>query len=620
MSPSDVAFVPGLMDGVPESIQEIYVTVAVSPDVITERTLLYEPVEKDIVAYRNPEHKTGRIRKIFLNTPLDDEEQQWLSKLRAYFKKGETELHPLLEKDYLRYLQHAKGDINATIKLLLANELFKKEFFCPLNDTEIMEGLQSGFMYWHGRDRNERPILVVRTAMLNPKMKPADIVRLVGFILEWMIKYGLVPGRVENWTVLVDLKDTGLRSFSLETIRTLVTTLHMNYRFRNTKVVIMNCPWIGSSIYKMISPLLPADTKEKVTFCSVKEAKTLLANLIDAHQFEEQFGGTASNCEKPEDFYPYRFFPVPQMPSVENKVPQEYLTGQLWEVHENAPPKMTEWFQKISISQLGTTASCCYLQTISPKAKGITPATKIEGHLKALNTLFRGSSAALSQVFDAIISKVSRRSIIKSYADSKSTQRSFRHGQTIPENTLSEALVAKRGGPTSVPEELGRIQNECCKQTEEETEAELVEMCTRITSLVNGGDVASAIEMIRIHGDSKEKAVTDGIALNAVSDAYHMVELRRHTECDNTATPGAIFNGEPTGVGAPSPREENCTSGDGVPSPRSPASGRGTPKQKPDIDDTDDGVARKGGCCGAGKSKKKKAPVPRPGSGAARQL
>ena len=54
----------------------------------------------------------------------------------------------------------------------------------------------------------ERPLLVINAnEILKLKMEPADLTDLVVYLVEWGIENLLVPGRVENWVILIDMKD-----------------------------------------------------------------------------------------------------------------------------------------------------------------------------------------------------------------------------------------------------------------------------------------------------------------------------------------------------------------------------------------------------------------------------
>ena len=66
----------------------------------------------------------------------------------------------------------------------------------------------------------------------------------------------------------------------------------------------------------MVSIFLPEDTKQNVLFGD----ENSLFEIINKNQVEKKYGGTAPNCVKPEDFYPYRFPGKPTPPRLKRAV------------------------------------------------------------------------------------------------------------------------------------------------------------------------------------------------------------------------------------------------------------------------------------------------------------
>lgn len=172
--------------------------------------------------------------------------------------------------------------------------------------------LKSGFMYWHGRDRNCRPCLVLRLERLGAIARDKEAaVRLVIFTLEYALRTAMVPGRVENWVVIIDLENV-LKQISpwqvhsyLATATALGQTLEQVYCGRMVWIKIVNLPG-GDFLKKAINGVIPAEKKSKVSFpCNVAAAFT---EHFEPNQLEARYGGTAPNLE-PEDTYPYKFFP-----------------------------------------------------------------------------------------------------------------------------------------------------------------------------------------------------------------------------------------------------------------------------------------------------------------------
>lgn len=132
--------------------------------------------------------------------------------------------------------------------------------------------------------------------------------KLVLFVLEYAIRYALVPGRVENWILIVDLEGVGLGAASSENrdiAKSIAVLLEQVYCGRNFCTKIMSLPW---AIRSLVNAFIPSDKKEKVQFVGRRETESVMRGLFEPHQLEERYGGTAPDLE-PQETYPFKFFP-----------------------------------------------------------------------------------------------------------------------------------------------------------------------------------------------------------------------------------------------------------------------------------------------------------------------
>lgn len=79
-----------------------------------------------------------------------------------------------------------------------------------------------GFVYVHGRDRYFRPCMVFHAHVLerakHDKTQQYNIesINMAGiFLVEYMKKYMLIPGKVENWVVILDQRDFSLHRLGI---------------------------------------------------------------------------------------------------------------------------------------------------------------------------------------------------------------------------------------------------------------------------------------------------------------------------------------------------------------------------------------------------------------------
>jgi len=260
------------------------------------------------------EGKPKGPRQIFLNTPLSDTETAALAELHRTLAKrgigGEMGDFPrYMELHALRILQTCKWNVNKSVELMktMVKERVRR---LPMAEAEVLPDLKKGFFYFHGRDRFCRPCFVIRLERLIPMASNKErIVRCVIFTLEYALRYVMVPGRVENWVVLVDFANilsavSPLQTGSLASAAAaLGTALEKVYCGRMSWLKILNMP---SFIGRAVNSVIPAEKKEKISFPTDIAAE--LAPHFEPNQLEQKYGGTAPDLE-PHETYPFRFFP-----------------------------------------------------------------------------------------------------------------------------------------------------------------------------------------------------------------------------------------------------------------------------------------------------------------------
>jgi len=335
---------------------------ALPENLLPPEVLLVEPTPQEI--------KKGSTRSIFLNTPLDDEELNKLVELEKEISRQGRAMPNGMRIHALRCLQHAKGNVPKAIERLDQSYSFRLKWL-PLHEKDVVDDLRKGAMYWHGRDHRCRPCLVIRACRLGHDFvaDPDRIIRVAVWLLEFMLRYGLCPGRVENWGVIVDLDKAGQDGYpSVTLINNLVQTLQGNYRFRMAWTKILHAPFWFTPLWSAIKSVVPGESVQKVEMLSKNFGQTLL-KLMAPHQLEERYGGTAKNLEGPNDFFPMRSIPGPfavdskraQSPPVNMKL-HELVSHEFHEGVLLDRSRQSEWEKSVSAASL-TSSTATYLRS-----------------------------------------------------------------------------------------------------------------------------------------------------------------------------------------------------------------------------------------------------------------
>ena len=193
------------------------------------------------------------------------------------------------------------------MRLLQASEKKKKKTYTTIKENiewlntipkdindKIIHLLNSGFLYVHGRDRHFRPIIIVSVKMVKVIISQNytfdDISQAIIYLTNYVIKYLLIPGQIENWIVIVDFDDVGLSDIG--EFKKILSTLSKQ-RGRVFKDFFVN-----------ISGLIKISIKTAVkVFSSVAKKLIILGpnelnkiqEIISPENIEKKYGGLAND-------------------------------------------------------------------------------------------------------------------------------------------------------------------------------------------------------------------------------------------------------------------------------------------------------------------------------------
>lgn len=157
-------------------------------------------------------HKATRM--IFFSNDLEnynDSEKSCIEELVNFLRK-DKEIFKVLEKDpsaifdIYRFHYHLDFNLEETKKRTLEYLNQFKEGF-PVNKN-YLKLIKLGYIYTQGRDKQYLPNIVFDANRLLDnvdKIEYSDFMRSVLFVLEFVIKFQFVRGKVENWNLILNL-------------------------------------------------------------------------------------------------------------------------------------------------------------------------------------------------------------------------------------------------------------------------------------------------------------------------------------------------------------------------------------------------------------------------------
>ena len=167
--------------------------------------------------------------------------------------------------------------------------------------------MELGVVYGVRRDINMRPVIIINVRRMVDSRIPADrLIQLTNFFLEYVIKYAMVPGSIESWTCIFDLKGVGVTEIPKDKIQPLVQNMTKNYRGRLFRFYAVDVTFIVRQLWKLAHKFVDEFTNKKLLIYG-DEYRNDIKELIEPENLEERYGGNLPNIES--DFFPPKFNP-----------------------------------------------------------------------------------------------------------------------------------------------------------------------------------------------------------------------------------------------------------------------------------------------------------------------
>ena len=132
--------------------------------------------------------------------------------------------------------------------------------------------LNMGGIYIHGRGKNLRPIIIVNVDKLLEHQElfgkdNIDLIYLIFFIMEYVDKFMMIPGRIENFLLIIDCLNIGVFNAPFNLFKRLMSIITDYYQCRSRQIFCLNAGTMFKTvIWKSIS--VDEDTKGKVVISS----------------------------------------------------------------------------------------------------------------------------------------------------------------------------------------------------------------------------------------------------------------------------------------------------------------------------------------------------------------
>ncbi len=217
---------------------------------------LFFPTEKDIFLELDPKNSINLVRRIFEgSTEFLEIEKQHLSNFKQELKKISPNLENFIEDSLiLRFIQSSHNDYRKTIEFILDHLKWKENTFPISINDNIRKILNSGFIYVHGRGYRFRPIIVLKPNIYVENSSLYDYedwMNSITYLFDYLVKYCLIPGQVENWNIICDVRDSSVL-FLPKDLKQMIDTLTRNFAGRLHSMYIINVSFFVWTIWNAL--------------------------------------------------------------------------------------------------------------------------------------------------------------------------------------------------------------------------------------------------------------------------------------------------------------------------------------------------------------------------------
>ena len=258
----------------------------------------YFPNENDIlIKNKNPKDNYRFIFNGIEKTPFEKQKMEEFNKYVKEKEKQKKEGNFLpewwIESDTLRYLQATNYDIKKVYSLIKDN-LKSTENARKVIDKRIRYILNYGFLYMYGRDVHFRPIIIVevkKSIELLDKLGYTfdELSQSMLFFMNYIVNYILIPGQIENWILICDLKEVGLSK--LPQFKSILSSLS-KFRCRVFRNYILNLSRIIRFATGSVLNLLGSNSAKKIIIVENNKYQ-ILQEFIRKENLQRKYGGTA---------------------------------------------------------------------------------------------------------------------------------------------------------------------------------------------------------------------------------------------------------------------------------------------------------------------------------------
>jgi hypothetical protein len=242
-------------------------------------------------------HGEGKkeVRKIFFNVPRNEFEERNLKDFTQMIIDEKLTLPSnWKEADTFRYCYCAKFDLPKCLPILKNHLAWKLDNNTYILEDAALEYLKKGILYYMGRDKEYRPVIMINVHLIDFKAPVEVFIKALGALLFVISKYCFVPGKVENWIIMIETNSVGVFGFPFMILKKIIEFTSANFSSTMEKLYLLNPSFGLNTSWNVVKAMLDVETASKISF--VKESNFIeLQEKIPAERLIQKYGGTLPN-------------------------------------------------------------------------------------------------------------------------------------------------------------------------------------------------------------------------------------------------------------------------------------------------------------------------------------
>ena len=120
-------------------------------------------------------------------------------------------------------------------------------------------------LYGCRRDIKMHPILIINVRrMIDSKIDLDRLVAMGDFFLNYVIAHAMIPGKIECWTSIFDLRDVGVTEIPKDRIQGLVRNMTKNYRGRLYRFYATDVTFVVRQLWHLAHRFVDEFTNKKL--------------------------------------------------------------------------------------------------------------------------------------------------------------------------------------------------------------------------------------------------------------------------------------------------------------------------------------------------------------------